>query len=249
MNIHALILEEKSDHSPTFTSLLAENRPEISILFHTNDPVAAMAAIVQLRPELALVDLDIAGIHFLEQVAQAEMLHTAFIIIAGEDAFARQAFRFNTIGFLLKPLQQDELMQAIEKYGLLRLKARLVSDLTRSKQTAAESGVPSLSLHVSDGILFIPVPDIRFIRADGPYATIHYGPGKQILVAKPLKELAARLPYFAFERVHNSFLVNLVYVEKMHRDGYLILNNAERIDVSRSRRQDVIRKLLVLKSN
>jgi two-component system LytT family response regulator len=249
MNIHALILEEPCASTPSLFSLLSEHCPDISILFQTDDAAAALAAILRLRPELVFFDLEIAGNHFLELLEKADLLHTSFVVVAERDNFAREAFRFNTTGYLLKPVALDDLLQSLQKYRLIRLKNRLSSDLHRTNLGAADKNIATLSLSVSDGILFIPVSDIRFIRAEGPYATIHYGPDKQILVAKPLKELAARLPYFAFERVHNSYLVNLAYVEKMHRDGYLILNNAERIDVSRSRRQEVIRKLLALKNS
>jgi len=106
----------------------------------------------------------------------------------------------------------------------------------------------TLSLSVADGTIFIPLDEIRHIRADGPYSTIYYGQGKQIMVAKTLKALHERLCHPPFERVHHSHLVNLQFVEKIHRDGYLVLSGEERINISRANKQRVLDTLLAMKN-
>lgn len=106
----------------------------------------------------------------------------------------------------------------------------------------------TLSLSVTDGTIFIPLDEIRHIKADGPYSTIYYGQGKQLVVARTLKALSERLSHPPFERVHHSHLVNLLFVEKIHRDGYMVLTGEERINISRANRQRVMDALLAMRT-
>lgn len=106
----------------------------------------------------------------------------------------------------------------------------------------------NLCLSVADGLIFIPLNEIRYVKADGPYSEIHFAQDKMVLIAKTLKEICRRIIHPSFERVHQSFLVNLDWVEKLHRDGYLVLKTQERISVSRTNRQRVIDALMATKN-
>ncbi|MBL7809468.1 MAG: LytTR family transcriptional regulator DNA-binding domain-containing protein [Saprospiraceae bacterium] len=115
-----------------------------------------------------------------------------------------------------------------------------------SPLSAKESG--NLRLSVADGIVFIPLDEIRYVKADGPYAEIHYAQDKMVLIAKPLKEISSRIVHPSFMRVHQSYLCQLNWVEKIHRDGYLVLKTQEHIPVSRANWQRVIDALTTLKN-
>ncbi|MFN0037369.1 MAG: LytR/AlgR family response regulator transcription factor [Saprospiraceae bacterium] len=249
MNIQALLLAGQHSATDGLSDLLSAACPQVSILSPVHSLASALETITRLRPEIVFLDLDSIEPSFLEQLEQANFDHTSFVVVAEREDYARRAYRFNTVGYLLKPLCEEDLSRTVEKIARQKRKSPVsFEDVDRilSAKRGGYENMPALSLAVSDGILFIPLPDIRFIRADGPYSEIHYAQGKQVLIAKPLKELTARLNHLPFDRVHNSYLVNLTFVEKMHRDGYLILRNQERVDVSRANRQRVMKTLMEL---
>jgi two-component system LytT family response regulator len=107
---------------------------------------------------------------------------------------------------------------------------------------------PNLCLSVADGMVFVPLDEIRYIKADGPYSEIHFAQSKMVLIAKTLKEMCSRIACPDFARVHQSYLVNLNWVEKLHRDGYLVLKTQEHIHVSRVNRQKVVDALMATKN-
>lgn len=135
---------------------------------------------------------------------------------------------------------------------LLQKVARLIAERPSDASTDPLLPIPTkdtanLRLSVADGMVFIPLDEIRYIKADGPYAEIHFAQDKMVLIAKPLKAMCNRISRPAFERVHQSYLVNLNWVEKLHRDGYLVLKTLENIPVSRANWQRVIDALIATK--
>ncbi|MBN8678250.1 MAG: LytTR family transcriptional regulator DNA-binding domain-containing protein [Chitinophagales bacterium] len=131
---------------------------------------------------------------------------------------------------------------------LLKNLTRLMADQTTNASPISNKDSGNLRLSVADGIVFIPLDEIRYVKADGPYAEIHYAKDKMVLIAKPLKEICSRLIHPSFMRVHQSYLCQLNWVEKIHRDGYLVLKTQEHIPVSRANWQQVIDALTALKN-
>jgi Response regulator of the LytR/AlgR family len=131
---------------------------------------------------------------------------------------------------------------------LLQKVALLSATPHEAHLSAPKRPTSNLCLSVADGMVFIPLDEIRYIKADGPYSEIHFAQNKMMLIAKTLKEMCSRIARPDFERVHQSYLVNLNWVEKLHRDGYLVLKTQEHIHVSRANRQKVVDALMATKN-
>lgn len=210
--------------------------PEIEIVGQAGDVAAAHALIEAQTPDLLLLDIDLPGgtafdlLQRLEQIPQI-IFTTAF------DAYALQAFAYNTVDYLLKPIEPERLAQAIAKLRppQLALRDRL--------------GLDS-SIFVKDGerCFLVKVKDIRLIEAIGNYSRLYFATHSPLLY-RALGAIEARLDPSQFFRCSRQHLVNLSYVEAIdpwvNGGLQLRLKGGTEIEVSR-RQSQRLREMLSL---
>ena len=166
------------------------------------------------------------------------------IFVTAYDQFAIQAFEFNAIDYILKPVRKDKLVNAVQKI-VDRQSHEFPQDqltaLVNNIQLQTHSGIEKIALPTSDGYEFVHVNNIVHLKAESNYTWVHLE-SKKYLVAKTLKEMSSMIPFPQFFRAHKSHLVNLNHVTKYVRGsgGYLVLDNGEQIPVSRSQKESLM---------
>jgi two-component system LytT family response regulator len=184
------------------------------------------------------------------------------IFVTAYDAFAIDAFKVHAIDYLLKPVEEDRLVLAIEKarkakeqHSAMDEKQRLM-ELVVSVTGKSSSAIAELlesdedlvehadRLAIKDGssITFVPVRDIDWVDAAGDYMCVHVQ-GKTHIMRTTMKELESKLDPSIFQRVHRSTIVNLERVEKVssHINGefHLTLSCGSSLKMSRSYKEKV----------
>lgn len=223
----------------------------------------AIRAIAEFEPDLVFVDIQMPGKTGLEMVReiQADILPMV-IFVTAYDSFAVEAFKIHAIDYLLKPVENERLAEAIEKarqhktqVGAVDEKQRLLEllvSLTGKSPTAIgdlldaedQSAEHADRLAIKDGssITFVPIKDIDWIDAAGDYMCVHVA-GATHIMRTTMKELESKLDPSIFQRVHRSTIVNLHRVEKVssHINGefHLTLSCGSSLKMSRSYKEKV----------
>ncbi len=223
----------------------------------------ALAAIVELEPDLVFLDIQMPGKTGLEMIQEIqEELLPMIIIVTAYDSFAVVAFEIHAIDYLLKPVENERLAEAIEKAFQYRARQCAVNEKQRlldflvsltGKSPAAigelldaedESIEHADRLAVKDGssITFVPIMDIDWVDAAGDYMCVHVA-GVTHIMRTTMKQLEAKLDPSIFQRVHRSTIVNLNRVEKVssHINGefHLTLSCGSSLKMSRSYKEKV----------
>ena len=214
--------------------------PDLDIVAEYGDGDAALAGLAALRPDLAFVDVEMpgrSGIEVLAALPRAE--RPMAILLTAHDTFAVQAFGLAALDYLLKPVDDDRLDEALER-------ARLALPYRRPGATAAASAlapapVPawtrSFAVRVGTRTVLVDTADVERIEADGDYATL-YAHGKTYLVRERLQALALRLDPATFQRVHRSAIVRLDCIAELraltNRDALLRLRDGTLLRASRT---------------
>lgn len=169
------------------------------------------------------------------------------VITTAYDHYALSAIKESALDYLLKPIDTDDLIVAIEKIkknkASLELKNSLEeSILALSKNSSASSKKVAIPL---DGkLIFLKAEEIIYCESDGNYCHIYLELDEKLFVTKKLKEIEELLPKNNFFRVHNSFVVNLEKVREYFKtDGYVILSNRKKIPVSRMKKSTFLDKM------
>ena len=144
------------------------------------------------------------------------------VFITGHDNFMLEAIRQGAMDYLLKPLDQQEFQACLD-----RVMAMVNQQSLKTR----------LAINSIEGIEFLNLTDIVFCRADNNYAHICLQNGRELCVSKTLKWLENTIANVDFVRIHQSYLVNKVFVHRyMHSDQSILLYDGKMLPVSRAKR-------------
>ena len=226
----------------------------VEIVGQADNGDAAVDLIARLKPELVFLDVQMPGKTGIEVVRAIGAGHMpAVIFVTAYDRYALNAFDVGSIDYLLKPFDDERFEQAfrrarrrIELEEVDRMAERLLTVLTNANRTG-ESPVPAKStapfleripVELPGQVRVVPVTDIDYISASGPYAELHVG-DKTYVVRERMQALEEQLDPALFMRVHRSSIVRLARIDTLLRDSggdYAVrLKSGARLDVSRSR--------------
>jgi len=223
----AVIADDEPHLATYLRSELAKLWPELQVLRIARNGVEAAAAIAELQPDLAFLDIKMPGLTGLE-VAQGIEGSTGVVFVTAYDEFAVQAFEHEAIDYVLKPVKAERLARTIERIRRSLAQAaapepdaRLASVL-RSLLPAGVAPAPSERLRyvrASRGELTqqIDVADVLFFRADDKYTCVQTADAEH-LIRTPIAELLAQLDLAQFWQIHRSTIVNLRHVAGTRRD-------------------------------
>lgn len=246
--IDAIIIDDEQACIDRLSELLATHCAHTIRLAGAADTVAkGIQLIHNTRPALVFLDVQIGQETGFDLLRQLNDIHFEVIFTTAFEKYAVQAFKFSAADYLLKPVDPDDLRQAITKLQDERSKQEmsqtldvLFHNLKNIERASKRIGVPTLN-----GLMFLQVRDIIRCEADVNYTQIFLRDKQKITVAKTLKEFEELLTEYDFFRVHNSHLVNLVYVKEYSKGkgGYVTLTDNSEIEVSDRKKGELLKKL------
>jgi two-component system LytT family response regulator len=204
-------------------------------------------AINALQPDLIFLDVQIHDKTGFDLLRHFKNMPCEVIFTTAFEKYAIQAFKFSAIDYLLKPVDKDDLLQAVEKLnGKLQLQQTqqkfnvLLSNLQNISGQSKKIVIPTVN-----GLVFVPVSDIIRCESSVNYTTIFLRDKQKITVAKTLKEFEEMLTPYRFFRVHNSHLINLTHVKEYHKGkgGFIYMADNTEIEVSTRRKDDFLKVL------
>ncbi len=167
------------------------------------------------------------------------------IITSTYDNYAIKAFKEHAVDYLLKPIDSEDLLKAVNRVRENQKRNALGDQLKNIiKAYVPEKKFARLAMPVLGKTIFVDFEDILYCKSDGSYTEVHFNTNNKELLSKKLKEIEAQTDD-TFFRVHNSYLVNLLYVkEYVKNDGpYLVLSNGVSIPVSRAKKNELLQIL------
>jgi two-component system, LytTR family, response regulator len=194
------------------------------------------------------------GLEVVREIGPDEMPATIFV--TAYDQYAIQAFDVAAVDYLVKPFDDERFEQALARArdllrlkGMGRLREQLLALLEGSRGTEgapAKRYLERIAVETRGRMEPVPVADIEYIVASGPYARLHLG-GRRHVIRETMQELERVLDPARFLRIHRSAIVRLDLVEALHRgpggESEVRLKSGVRLRVSRSRREALERWL------
>ena len=244
--LKAVIIDDEKDCCETIAELLQTFCPDVEVSGIYHNGVDALTAILHQQPDLVFLDVEMPKMNGFEMLEQLPQVNFDIIFTTSYDQYALKAIRFSAIDYLLKPIDRNELQKAVQKINQRsqRTISKQVEILMQRIHQPARS-ISKIALPTMEGLQMIPVESIISCESDGNYTTLLLKNNKKLIVSTPIKEIEEMLEDHSFVRVHRSYLVNLNEVEKYVRGegGYLIMSDGSSVDVSRNKKELLLRKL------
>lgn len=243
--IKAILIDDIEQARNTLKRDLQEYAPEIEVIGEASGVVEGAKLLRKVQPNIVFLDIqmqDGSGFDLLDLLSEIPF---KIIFITASDAHAIKAFRYAAIDYLLKPVDPDELMQALARFKEQQTdeqaKYKLLNDSLKNHNKPSER----LALHSQDKIHIVSIADIVRCESSVNYTIFYFADNKEMVVTKTLKEFEDLLSEQKFFRVHHSHLVNARYIREFVKSegGHLILQNGTIVPVSTRKRAEVIKML------
>ena len=188
----------------------------------------------------------LTGFDVLEEIGRD--ISFDIIFTTAYDNFGIQAVKFSALDYLLKPVQNKELKDAIDKHlkkNQNKIPAELIEGLFTNVQAEKKGKLGRIALTSKEIIEFVDPHDIIVCEANSNYTNVYLAEGRKRVISKTLKEFEDMLVPFDFFRPHNSHVINLNRVREFIRGdgGYLVMENKMKIPVSKNRREELLNLL------
>lgn len=243
--IRAVLVDDERHCIDTLNWQLETYCPEIEVLATFTQPELSLPLLREENVDLVFLDVDMPEMSGFELLQHFEPIPFDVVFTTAYQEFAIRAFKFNVLDYLLKPIDKDELVDTVQK--ALKRKTRNITQeqlaqLLHSIQTSPPTKM-KVALPTTEGLEFLFPEDIVRCESESNYTHVFLNNGRQMLIAKTLKDIEALLPD-SFLRVHQSHLVNIVHINKYFKGdgGYLLLDEGTTVPVSRSKREELLRR-------
>jgi len=238
------IIDDEIDARYSLCKLLEKYCPEVEIVGEATGVEEGIRLIHQQNPDVVLLDIamqDGTGFDLLDHFPRPTF---KVIFTTAYDQFAIKAFKYNALDYLLKPVDIEELVAAVEKAKKSQLSS-FPDKITGLLKMAKSRHLEQIALSSMEGLVFLKLEEIVHLEADGNYTTFHVTGKEKHTVVRPIKEYDNLLPPSSFYRTHQSHIVNLDFVKKFLREdgGMAVLSDGALVPVARRRRDDFLKKL------
>lgn len=247
--IHAIIIDDEPYACQALVTLLGRQCPQVVVSAICNDPREAKQLVAIHQPQLIFLDVEMPHMNGFALLESLRPFSFEVIFTTSYDQYAIQAIRFSALDYLLKPVDGNELKDAVNKFAERAepsLPQQLDILLSRFQQTANVSGAGRIALPTMEGLQIIAVNDIIYCNSSSNYTILILKSKQTLTISRTLKEVEEMLEHYHFLRVHHSFLVNLNEVKTYIRGegGSLVMSDGSSVDVSRSKKEILLKALI-----
>ena len=246
--MRAIIVDDEPDGIRTLKKLLELNCPEVEIIATCSDSISARQKLQSIHPDLVFLDIQMPGKSGFDMLSELSERDFEVIFVTAYNQYILQALQFSAVDYLMKPVDEDKLVEAIQ-----RVKKRLKKDksaentetLLHNIDKATSPMDMRLCLPTLKGFSILKLEEIVYCEAERSYTIFHLVNNKRITISKPLFVYDGLLEGTSFFRVHKSFLINLLHAKEYIRGdgGVVIMSNGAEIEVSRRKKDQFLAKV------
>jgi two-component system LytT family response regulator len=239
----AIIIDDVDNSRLTLAHDLKQYCPQIKIIGEANSVKTAIDEISEKKPDVVFLDIQLGdglGFEILETINDFDF---QVIFTTALDTYGIKAIKFSALDYLLKPIDPDELVEAVNK--LENTKKDNIKDsinLLLNNIKDINPGNKRIALNSADKIHMVYITDIIRCESQGSYTIFHLKDKEQIVVTKNLKEYENLLEDYSFIRIHHSHLINFAYLKEFVKKdgGYAVMTDNSQVPVSFRKRNDLM---------
>ena len=244
--MRVLIVEDETAAYENLVDILKEVAPDIRIAGNTESVTQTVHWLQENpAPELIFMDIHLSDGSAFNIFDKIE-LETPIVFTTAYDRYAIEAFKVNSIDYLLKPIDPEELVHALDKAVQVILRKQENKRMQNLLQNVrALDKQKKIALSVADKIEFVEIGSIIRCESESNYTTFYLKSGEKLIVSKTLKEFDELLTPYNFLRVHQSHLINLDEIRSFIKTdgGYIRMKDGSTVSISRQRRNYVLEVL------
>jgi len=246
--LKTVLVDDEPRGLSALQKLLQFNCPEVDVVGLCGSADEARRLIVQVKPQLVFLDIAMPEKTGFDLLSEIGSINFEIIFVTAHNDFMLQAFRFSCVDYLLKPVEDNLLIDAVER-AAKRVEERSVNQnletLMHNLRNRENSQKLKMCISSLKGFQVVRIAEIVYCEASGNYTNFHFTGRQQICASKPVHEYETLLADCGFVRIHKTFLVNLEHVKEYQRGegGTVILSDDSELEVSRRKKELFMEKM------
>lgn len=246
--IQTILVDDEIDSISVLQRLLETYCPQVTVVGTAAGVDTALPLIREMNPDLVFLDIEMIQGNGFDLLNKLQPFSFQVIFVTAFDEYAVKAFKYSAVDYLLKPVDIEELRNAVEKVttriqGMLDLSPirTLLENVGAIQLSQQKMAIPTVN-----GLSFVAINNIIRFEAQGSYTVIYITNGEPLMATRNIKEYEQLLPESIFCRIHNSHIINLQRIQKYQkgRGGMVIMEDGSEIEVASRRRQEFMQKLV-----
>jgi len=257
MMLTAVIIDDEPKGRLALRNKLKNYCPEVGLVGEAGGGEEGLRLIEAFDPAIVFLDIEMPHMNGFEMLERLPKKQFHLIFTTAYDQYAIQAIKSSAFDYLLKPIDIEELRQAVERVKTLQQDtdrpgtpdaAQTAADTaqtTRAEGAGVRNLLGKIAVSTLEGLLFFNLADIINLEAQGNYTVFHFSNRPKLTTSKTLKEIEEQLPEETFFRTHHSHIINLNYIKRYIKGdgGQIELANGVLVDLAR-RKKDAFLKLI-----
>jgi two-component system LytT family response regulator len=243
--IRSIIVDDEQKSRESLKIILEDFCENVTICALCQNVSEGIQAIKEHQPDVVFLDIQMQRETGFDLLTQLNSIDFEVIFTTAHSEYAIKAFKFSAIDYLLKPIDIDDLQNALAKVEHKQnqnISGRLEHLIQNLRTNTPENY--KLALPTTEGLIFVQLNSILYCEASSNY-TIIYTPKNKYIVSRTLKQYEDLLGEHNFFRIHNSYLINLNAVKKYIRGegGSVVLENDITLDVSKRKKEAFLSRI------
>lgn len=233
-NMKAIIIDDETKARQLLAAMLTDYCPQVTVVAEADDLPNGIKAIKRHAPDVVFLDIEMPGHSGLELLDffNEEEVNFQIIFATAYNQYAIKAFKLSAVDYLLKPIDSDQLIDAVARAQKQQAKQTTNYQLLKHQLSSDSKG--KLALPQANGIKFIPFEEILFFKGDRAYTEIYCTNGNMLLASRNLSYFEQALEHAPqFFRSHRSYIVNTKAVtEYVKAEGGYLLVGTHQVGIS-----------------
>ena len=244
--LKVVLIDDEERATDALRLMIEKTVPEIKQIFVCNDSRQAAGIIHNVQPGLVFLDIQMPHLNGFELLENLPNKNFKIIFTTAYNEYAIQAIRFSAFDYLLKPIDSDDLQSSIHRFiegqEDFQQQFALLKNIMHNIQAPSAEEF-RLALPTKEGVHFLMPHEIIRCEAIGNYTKFYTEKAKTYLISKTLGEYDSLLTPHNFIRTHKSHLVNKKQISFIDHDGFAVLKDNSKVEVSRRRKEEVMTAL------
>jgi len=245
--LKAIIIDDEARSRQSLSQKIILHCTDVEIIAECENGEQGIQLIEEKKPGIVFLDIEMPRMNGFTMLQQLSNRSFELIFTTAYDHYAIRAIKFSALDYLVKPVEVEELKEAIEMVKQKRKQnttnerlETLLYNLMHEKNQSNRIAIPSI-----EGLQFIEVNDIIYLEAESNYTVVYIKPSQKITVSKTLKDFEELLPQPVFIRIHHSWIINKNHVQKYLRGegGHVIMSNGKTLDVARRKKDEFMKAI------
>jgi len=245
--LNAIIIDDERNSRNALRQKLLNHCTNVLIIAECENGEEGIENIEKKKPDIVFLDVEMPRMNGFTMLQQLKNKNFEVIFVTAYDHYAIKAIRYSALDYLVKPVEIDDLKNAItrvvEKMNIAKPNARL--ELLLENIVSEKTKFTRIAIPTVQGLQFIKIDHIISLEASANYTKFHLCNNIKYTVSKTLKEFEDMLPSDIFIRIHNSHIINKNYVEKYIRGdgGQVVFSDGSVLDISKRKRAEFLKAI------